>query len=133
MEILNCRNCGRLFNYIGGQQICATCKSSLEEKFVEVKKYIYENKQASILQISEDMGVSTQQIRQWIREERLFFSDDSPLGIDCEICGTTIKTGRYCDACKSNMRNELAGAYKKDNVEKPKDLRDKDKMRYLKP
>ena len=44
MEVKNCKNCGRLFNYIGGayKSLCPACIDRLEEKFQEVKKYIYE-------------------------------------------------------------------------------------------
>ncbi len=77
MEIRNCRGCGRLFNYIGGVSICPACKEEVEAKFVQVKEYIENNKKASITQIAEDNDVSMQQLRQWIRDERLVFSEDS--------------------------------------------------------
>ena len=38
-----------------------------------------------------------------VREERLVFSDDSPVGLPCESCGVTIKTGRFCDKCKAEL------------------------------
>ena len=43
MELMNCRNCKKLFNYIAGEKLCPACKEKLEEKFQEVKKYIEEN------------------------------------------------------------------------------------------
>ena len=33
MEVMNCRNCKRLFNYITGPMICPACKDKLEKKF----------------------------------------------------------------------------------------------------
>ena len=39
MEILSCKGCGRLFNYIRGERLCDGCKKKLEDKFVVVKKY----------------------------------------------------------------------------------------------
>ena len=43
MEVRNCRNCGRLYNYMGGGYlICSLCKDELDKKFAEVKKYIRE-------------------------------------------------------------------------------------------
>lgn len=114
-------------------RICPACRNQLEEKFQEVKEYIRENKGAGIPQISKDCEVETSQIHQWIREERLVFSDDSPIGISCEKCGATIKTGRFCEKCKAQMVNNL-----KDSIEparpKPsekKDTKDSPKMRYL--
>ena len=71
MEIISCKECGKLFNFIRGQRICPACSRKLE-----------------------DRGG---------REERLVFSDDSPVGLPCESCGATIKTGRFCDKCKAEL------------------------------
>ena len=71
MNVRNCKKCGRIFNYVSGMPICMQCKEKLEEKFQEVKKYIQENRHASIPQVSEACEVSTNQIQQWLREERL--------------------------------------------------------------
>ena len=44
MEVKNCKNCGRLYNYIGGvYRLCPECMRKLEEKFQEVKDYIEDN------------------------------------------------------------------------------------------
>ena len=53
MDVKNCRDCGRLFNYIGGVRLCADCKAKLEEKFTEVKRYIEEHKNATVPEVSE--------------------------------------------------------------------------------
>ena len=112
MEVKNCRGCGRLYNYIGGKyRLCPDCLKNLEEKFQEVKQYIEEHKTAPMKTVSEECNVSTKQIEQWIREERLVFSEDSPIGIACEACGATIKSGRFCEKCKIGMVNRLEGIY----------------------
>ena len=84
MDVRNCRNCGRLFNYIGGPNICQACRDEAEKKFANVKEYIQDNPRSSMQEISDANDVTTNQIRQWIREERLQFSDDSPIGI--KVC-----------------------------------------------
>lgn len=38
MDVKNCRKCKRLFNYIGGQQICPACREAIEAEFQKVKK-----------------------------------------------------------------------------------------------
>ncbi len=40
MEVITCKGCGKLFNYIQGQRICPSCQKKVEDKFVEVKKYV---------------------------------------------------------------------------------------------
>lgn len=134
MEVRNCRQCGKLYNYIGGnyRNMCPSCIQRLEDKFVEVKEYIRENVQATMPQISEACGVSTKQLEQWVREERLCFADDSPIGLECEGCGVTIKTGRFCDRCKMTMTNQLSNLYEKKVVMNvKKDNRDNARMRFL--
>ncbi len=133
MEVRNCRSCGRLFNYLGGQSICPACREEVEKKFQEVKEYIRTNPHANIQEIADDNGTSTSQIRQWIREERLQFADDSPVGIECENCGATIKTGKYCDNCKTSMANAFASTFRKQkDPDQPKSReRDGNRMRFL--
>lgn len=135
MDVRNCRGCGRLFNYLQGpHHFARACMQKLEEKFSQVKDYLEDNPHATIPEIAKDNDVSTRQIEQWVREERLYFSDDSPYGIGCERCGKIIKTGRFCDSCRNDMANTFQNAYQKKEPPKPKSSRvisERDKMRYL--
>ena len=110
MDVRNCRKCGKIFNYVAGPMICPACKEELEEQFHKVKEFIGTNKEAGIADICEQCDVTENQIKQWIREERLIFGNDSPVGIDCEGCGTMIKGGRYCDKCKNELARGLMSA-----------------------
>lgn len=136
MEVRNCKNCGRLFNYIGGssyRHLCPACVDQVEEKFQEVKKYVEDNPHCTMNEISENLNVATRQIEKWIREDRLFITDDSPIGIDCEKCGTMIKSGRFCPACKNEMESQMSSLYKavvKSDTAKGK-RSGENKMRYL--
>lgn len=83
-------------------------------------------------EISEKNDVSVKQLKQWVKEERLAFPDDSPVGIECENCGAMIHTGKYCAKCKNEMASNLQKMYAIDPpeaVEKRK--KDKDRMRFL--
>ena len=135
MEIVTCKGCGKLFNFICGQRICPACAKKVEDKFLEVKKYVRENPDIDIAELSEAMDVSVRQINRWVREERLKFSDDSPIGITCESCGITIKTGRFCEKCKASLATEFrqaAGEDKKKEPPKPKRRTATDnRMRFL--
>ena len=110
MDVKNCKRCRRLFNYIGGQPICPACREELEAVFQKVKKYIQENRNASVSQVSEACEVEEGQIRQWVREERLMFAEGSVSGIACEVCGSPIVSGRFCEKCKAGMFNDLQKA-----------------------
>ncbi|GMQ58059.1 hypothetical protein AN1V17_24540 [Vallitalea sediminicola] len=132
MNVRNCVKCGRIFNYITGIPMCPACKSDLEDQFQVTKKYIRDNPNANIAQVAEECDVSLKLIHQWVREERLTFSEGSAIGIECELCGKTIRTGRYCDQCKHDIQHNLDGAYdKKDAINKLKEDEVKNKMRYL--
>ncbi|MBQ3544357.1 MAG: flagellar protein [Lachnospiraceae bacterium] len=111
MDVKNCRTCGRLFNYISGRQMCPACRAQLEEKFQEVKKYVEENKNATLSQVAEEMDVPVRQLKDWIREERLILSDAWG-EIVCDSCGKAIVTGRFCVDCKRNMANKLGDVYR---------------------
>ena len=116
MDVRNCRGCGRLFNYLQGPHLCPACMQKLEEKFSQVKDYLEDNPHATIPEIAKDNDVSTRQIEQWIRDERLVIADDSPIGITCERCGASIKSGRFCERCKNKMANNLGSMYGESNA-----------------
>lgn len=133
MDVRNCKSCGNLFNY-SGRNICPTCARKLEEKFVQVKAFIRENPNASIATVSEENEVSVNQIRNWIREERLILSQESAIGIECERCGKPIRVGRFCDDCKKQVTQDLQGVQKTGvKVEPVKKQSDstKNRMRFL--
>ena len=114
MDVRNCKKCGKLFNY-NGESLCQSCVKEMEDKFFEVRDYIYKNPTANMAVVAEENDVPIQQIKKWVRQERLTFSKDSGISIDCESCGKPILTGRYCKDCKGKMTNTFSSVY----VEKP--------------
>ena len=132
MDVRNCRNCGRMFNYIGGRAICPICKDTLEKDYERVRDYIRENPRANMQEIADQCEVTIRQINEWVREERLEFSKDSQIMLMCESCGEPVRTGRFCEKCKNNMANNLTSAFKKPEKPKPepKKAPESDKMRF---
>ena len=133
MDVRNCRSCGRLFNYVSGPFVCPACREKLEEKFQEVKKYIQENRGSTIAAVAEACEVDANQIRQWIREERLEFAEGS-MELGCEKCGAPITSGRFCAACKASMVNTLNDVYKPATPQQPQRKDNGDggpKMRFI--
>ena len=132
MNVRNCKNCGRLFNYIAGPPVCPACKEEMEKKFQQAKEYIRENRNSTVTMVAEEIDVPESLVKQWVREERLVFADAAIAGIGCEVCGTPILTGRFCDKCKNQMMNDLNGAIKKPEapVIQKKD-KENPRMRFL--
>ncbi len=112
MELMNCRNCKRLFNYITGERICPGCKSLLEDKFNTVKEFVRENPGKNINQVAEETETSIKQLKQWVREERLTFTDDSLVGLECERCGRMVHSGRFCASCAGGLADSFTEAYR---------------------
>jgi flagellar operon protein (TIGR03826 family) len=132
MEVKNCKGCGKLFNFLSGPPLCPSCAQALDIKFEEVKEYVYDHPRVGIQEVSEELEVPIAQIKQWIREERLAFAEDSMIGLECESCGVTIKTGRYCKACKDKLAKGLTNLYDKpQTAQKPKDPKENPRMRFL--
>ncbi len=124
MEVRACKNCRRLFKYVYGPELCPDCINLVrmdtdlqknepnklglkalvfeeEKKLEQVKDYILANPKAAISKIVEENGVSAAKLFEWIREERLEFSDDSEYAwFECAKCGAKIKSGIYCNRCK---------------------------------
>ncbi|MDE7299436.1 MAG: flagellar protein [Lachnospiraceae bacterium] len=133
MDVRNCRGCGRLFNYLSGPPLCPDCVRALDDKFQQVKEYVYDHRNASIQEVADENDVSVQQLRQWVREERLEFSEASLVGLSCESCGAMIRSGRFCKSCKDKLANTLGNAYQKPQMQEPvkKDPRSSGRMRFL--
>ena len=110
MEVRNCKSCGRLYNVLGRERICPACKALLEDKFQQVKRFLNENPNSSVEVVAKENDVSTKQIRQWVREERLILSSGIIDGITCETCGAPIRTGRYCERCKAELSQSFENA-----------------------
>ena len=122
MEVKVCKNCRRLFKYIYGPELCPDCAGVMtntdepriekklvikplvleeEKKLDQVKEYILSYPRATVAQIAEANDVSVNRLFDWIREERLEFSDDSEEAwFSCARCGTKIKSGIYCFRCR---------------------------------
>lgn len=134
-NVVNCRSCGALFRKTTGDRLCPQCAKKLEEKYSEVRQYISDNKGVSIMQVSREMDVSVEQIKSWIREDRLQLDEAGDPEFCCLQCGVPIRSGKYCDNCKNRVLNTLNSAYHKERVvEQPSRTYtgdDKNRMRFL--
>ena len=84
--------------------LTSTVKSMLKEeeaKFEQVRDYIMLNPRATVSQISEVNDIAPTKLFEWIRDDRLEFSENSEYAwFNCEKCGVKIKSGRVCNRCK---------------------------------
>ncbi|CCQ94662.1 conserved hypothetical protein [[Clostridium] ultunense Esp] len=106
MDVRNCSRCGKIYAY-DGFKICLHCRREDEKDFKTIKEYIDGNPGANISEVSEETGVDTKKIIEFLREGRLEIKDEHNLLLSCERCGASIKTGRFCEKCTAEMQKEF--------------------------
>jgi flagellar operon protein (TIGR03826 family) len=134
MEVKSCKRCGKLFQYVTGKTVCPDCKKREEELFQIVKDYLREHPGAIIKEVSEETGASIPMIEGFLKAGRLQVSEDSPMSILCEKCGTKIKTGRFCNSCTHEIASQIQGEardMKQEQVSKLNVNKEKERMRFL--
>ncbi len=132
MELRTCKNCRRLFNFISGAPLCPACREDLEKKFQQAKEYVRNNQGVTIRMVAEEIDVPESQVKEWVKDERLVFTNPDAAGISCEVCGTAIATGRYCDKCKIQVMRDLNNITAKPAAAPKKIIRDTTaRMRFL--
>jgi methionyl-tRNA synthetase len=82
----------------------------MDQKFNEVRDYIYDNPQAHIDDVCAATEVESGDIKRWLAEGRLLLSKGSPIGLSCEKCGKSILSGTQCEECLAKLRNTLQNA-----------------------
>jgi flagellar operon protein (TIGR03826 family) len=107
MGLVNCKDCGRLFNQMH-RDICPNCVKEEDTKFITIRNYLKEHRGASTYEVSDATGIDTMTIIKFIREGRLATFNNSNLNFPCEACGTPIIEGRYCKPCKDRLKNDLS-------------------------
>lgn len=114
MDITNCKKCGRAFG-ADGNDLCTRCRYDSEDAFKLVKEYLYEHPRASVSEVSDETGVSEKLILQFLREERIEIVEGDNTFLDCEKCGDSITSGRYCKSCIDKMKKEFSNVVKRKN------------------
>ncbi len=104
MSIAQCKRCSKLFFKIKSPY-CAACIDEIEERFKIIQNYMQDHPGAEIKKIVEDTGVEESILLYLLREDRLSLIKSS--GLNCQNCGNTITSGRYCNSCKMRLTNDL--------------------------
>lgn len=128
MDVRNCKRCGKIYNY-DGFRLCPTCRREDEEDFIKVKEYLYDNPGANISEVEEATEVDSGKIIEFLRQDRLEIADEGNLLLECERCGVSIKSGRFCDKCKYELGKELGGSIKP--KKKPENKRETGQFRII--
>jgi transposase-like protein len=77
-----------------------------EEKFEQVRDFVMTNPRATIAQIAEKNEIKPSKLFEWVRDERLEFSENSKHAwFECQKCGVKINSGRLCNRCKIKYKS----------------------------
>ncbi len=108
-----CRRCGQVYETrVLGSVYCYTCHAIEEEKYQMVRELVKANPGIGIGRVSQETGLSTRKILNYVREERLEFVGASAAYLICEDCGCKIKTGRFCPKCRpKHIKPEMSSTY----------------------
>lgn len=99
-----CSKCNGVMVFKGvGEYQCEDCKNIEYDDFGKVRLYIEAHKGATAVQIEEGTGVKQKTIRLMLKEQRLEIAADSHAFLQCELCGISIRAGRFCPKCEKTF------------------------------
>lgn len=105
MDIRKCKQCDRLYQF-HGSKYCPSCLIELDKVFLDIREYIYENPDSTVAEVSENTGVDSEIIMEFLRDGKLELKEASIL-LECKSCGKPIKTGQMCSDCASLFEKEM--------------------------
>lgn len=103
MAIGVCELCGKAYNDAGGK-ICPACTKSLDETYIKVRKYIYQNPEnAEFIDVLEATEVSEKELNYLIKKGRVQVANKVGNGGKCRACGKATSSGSVCEQCMSKL------------------------------
>ncbi|MDD2212769.1 MAG: MerR family transcriptional regulator [Clostridia bacterium] len=114
MELRNCSECGKIFNFLR-TPLCPECQEKEEECFRVVRKYIAQHPGVSAIDVSKDTGIGEEKVLHFLKEGRLAAGAIKQIKLECELCGGFISGGRYCPSCQEKLTSGLKKVIQEEN------------------
>lgn len=103
-----CSKCGGIMIFKGvGEYQCEDCKNVEYDDYGKVRNYIEQHRGATAADIEKEIGISQRSIRQMLRESKIEISENSRSFMKCELCGTDIRSGRFCSKCETAYHRQI--------------------------
>ena len=103
-----CTECGGIMIFKGvGEYKCEKCGCIGFDDYGKARNYIELHPGATMADVTSETGVAQKAIRSMIKECRLEIAPTSNVFLRCEICGTTIRYGRFCAKCETAHHREI--------------------------
>lgn len=105
---VHCSDCGGVMVFQGvGEYKCEDCGKVEFDDYGKVRAFVEKHKGATMVDVERETGVKQKSIWKMLREERLEVTADSKTFLKCEVCGATIRSGRFCEKCKVNVNRRI--------------------------
>ncbi|MEK8131732.1 flagellar protein [Paenibacillus filicis] len=108
LNVANCNRCGKVY-MINNYGLCPACIRALEVEYEKCLKFLRENRQCTIQELSEETGVEMKQIMKFIREGRISIRNNPNMWYECDVCSSPIREGNICDPCRTRLQKETSG------------------------
>jgi flagellar operon protein (TIGR03826 family) len=115
MALRNCPECGKIFTFIR-TNLCPECQQKDEDSFNVVRKFIAQNPGVNIAIVSEQTGISEDNILRYLKDGRLTSKHITQTMLKCELCGCAISSGRHCQACQDRITAGLKKVINEENA-----------------
>lgn len=103
-----CEKCNGVMVFKGvGEYKCEDCGYLDYDDYGKVRNYIEQHSGATSAQVAAATGVSQKAIRDMLRDERLEIAANSAVFLKCELCGASIRIGRFCSKCETTYHRRL--------------------------
>ncbi|MPM15881.1 hypothetical protein SDC9_62255 [bioreactor metagenome] len=103
MALTKCELCELPFNSFGSK-VCASCSHELDQAYVTVRKFIYQNPdKADFANIVAETGVAEKLLSHLIDQGRVLVNDTKGRGSRCRACGKPTGGNVLCDSCRSKL------------------------------
>lgn len=102
-QLISCSKCGKPLKYLGiGEYQCEECGFIEYDDYGKVRCYLEKFPGANVVQVERATGVPQKEIRRMVKDEKFEVKQGSLSFLRCEYCGKPIRSGRFCEACKSS-------------------------------
>lgn len=103
-----CPDCGGIMIFRGvGEYKCEDCGSLGYDDYGKARNYIEQHPGATMAEVARETDVPQKSIRDMVRESRLEIAPTSSVFLRCEICGVSIRSGRFCPKCETAHHREI--------------------------
>lgn len=103
-----CKKCSGVMVYQGvGEYKCEDCGYLDYDDYGKVRSYIETHRGATALEIENAIGVSQRSIRRMLKEDRIEVANDSHVFLHCELCGKSLRSGKYCADCEKKIHQKM--------------------------